>query len=128
MNKTLVKELDKVFSKYIRILYNIDGFVKCFTCDKQLLIIEAQNGHFISRKYYATRWSIDNCRPQCDECNTYKGGNLEVFKERLLQDIGIKRYNTLMQRKDKIVKYSDDYLRGLIYKYKRLNKLWEAQQ
>lgn len=30
-----------------------------------------------------TRFSVNNCRPQCKDCNEHKDGNLKVFAERL---------------------------------------------
>ena len=62
----LKKELDKVFSQYIRWAYADDsGMVECYTCGVVKHIKEMHNGHFQSRKHTSTRWHENNCRPQC---------------------------------------------------------------
>jgi hypothetical protein len=33
-----------------------------------------QNGHFMSRANYSTRWDEDNCQVQCMGCNVFKQG------------------------------------------------------
>ena len=62
----LVKKLDAVFSQYIR-LKDADEFgnATCFTCGKVDHWKKLQNGHFQSRKHYATRWDEMNCQVQC---------------------------------------------------------------
>ena len=52
----LTKELDDVFSKYIRNKYSHDGYCYCFICSKRMRISEAQCGHFIDRDQMATRY------------------------------------------------------------------------
>jgi len=71
----LIKKLDVVFSKYIR-LSNADknGFCKCITCGNRFFYKEIQAGHFMSRKHYSTRWNEDNVKPQCVACNVYRAG------------------------------------------------------
>ena len=69
----LVKKLDAVFSQYIR-LKDADEFgnATCFTCGKVDHWKKLQNGHFQSRKHYATRWDEMNCQVQCvSGCNMY---------------------------------------------------------
>lgn len=82
-NAQLKKELDKIFSIYIRTKNSRYGYVNCFTCGKRLAIKEAQNGHFIRRQYLATRYSEDNCRPQCVGCNIFGDGKTVEFAKRL---------------------------------------------
>ena len=71
----LKKELDSVFSKYIRHKYSKNGMVACYTCGVSKPIKQMQNGHFQSRKHLNTRWSEDNCRVQCVGCNVFKYGD-----------------------------------------------------
>lgn len=94
----LKKDLDIVFSQYIRNKYAINGKVGCYTCPVVKPIKEMQNGHFISRQYLATRWDEDNCRPQCVGCNVYGNGKFLDFEERLIREIG-KRQVELKKRK-----------------------------
>ncbi len=76
--KKLVDKLDKVFSIYIRRRYADNDVSECFTCGKQDHWKKLQNGHFQSRKHYATRWHELNCQVQCAGCNVFRYG--EQFK------------------------------------------------
>lgn len=76
----LVKKLDVVFSKYIR-LSNSDknGYCTCVTCGNKFYWKEIQAGHFMSRKHYSTRWDENNVKPQCVACNVYRAGEQYKF-------------------------------------------------
>ena len=76
----LKKELDKWFSLYIRLRDATDeGLVQCFTCGSVKYYKKGmQCGHFQSRRFLATRFSEENCQPQCMACNMFRGG--EQFK------------------------------------------------
>lgn len=80
----LKKELDKVFSEFIRRKYSDHyGYVNCYTCGLKKHWKEIQNGHFVSRSCLATRYSEDNCRPQCVGCNVFGGGKIALFALKL---------------------------------------------
>lgn len=97
----LKKELDAIFSKYIRHKYAKDGLVKCYTCSVVKPINEMQNGHWIPRNILITRFSEENCRPQCVGCNMFNKGKPDVFAINLLKEgvdiikMGQSRYQTL---------------------------------
>ena len=92
-----VKELDRVFSIYIRKSYaNDQGYVSCYTCGIVRQWKEVDNGHFISRANMATRWSENNCRPQCKGCNGPRGGEIAYYAQRLQKEIGNKEYQKLL--------------------------------
>jgi hypothetical protein len=84
----LKKELDKVFSIFIRQKYadTSTGIVKCYTCSTYKHWKEIQNGHWIPRNVLATRFSEDNCRPQCVGCNMFQKGMPDVFAVNLIRD------------------------------------------
>jgi hypothetical protein len=83
----LKKELDKWFSLYIRLRYATDeGLAQCYTCGKVDHYKKLQCGHFMSRRFYATRWNELNCQVQCVKCNMYGQG--EQFKFGLNLDAG----------------------------------------
>tara|TARA_R110002073_G_scaffold17423_1_gene65507 strand:+ start:1988 stop:2392 length:405 start_codon:yes stop_codon:yes gene_type:complete len=76
----LKKELDAIFSLYIRLRESEEGLVQCFTCNKVSHYKSGmQNGHFQSRKHLATRWSETNCQVQCVGCNMFKAGEQYKF-------------------------------------------------
>lgn len=80
----LKKELDKVFSQYIRQkAADKEGFVLCYTCGVKKHWKEMQNGHFVSRVYLATRFEEGNVRPQCVGCNVFGGGKVVAFAANL---------------------------------------------
>ena len=72
----LKKELDKWFSLYIRLRDATDeGLCQCITCGKVSHYKKGmQNGHFLSRRFLATRFDEHNCAPQCVACNMFRGG------------------------------------------------------
>jgi hypothetical protein len=99
----LKKELDAIFSKYIRAKYaDNNGYVQCYTCSVKKPISEMQNGHWIPRNNLATRFSEENCRPQCVGCNMFNKGRPDVFAVNLLKE-GIDIIN-LQQTKYKVFK------------------------
>lgn len=66
----LKKKLDIVFSKYIRLR---DKGKPCVTCGAPWEP-NHQNGHFISRRHFATRWDEMNAHGQCPKCNLWGAG------------------------------------------------------
>ena len=79
----LVKQLDSVFSQYIRKKDAVDNIATCFTCGKKDHWKKLQNGHFQSRRHYATRWDEINCQVQCAGCNVFKQGEQFIFSQNL---------------------------------------------
>jgi len=75
----LIRDLDSVFSRYIR---NRDTWVdpngsrigKCCTCGRIKLYEDLDCGHFIRRENWGTRWIERNCHAQCGYCNRFRGG------------------------------------------------------
>lgn len=95
----LKKDLDTVFSRYIRQKYgNL-----CYTCGREGIM---QCGHFISRTYLSTRWDEDNCRPQCVGCNIYGNGKFLDFEDHLIQDLGIQKVNEIKAKRKELLKPS----------------------
>ena len=78
--RKLKKELDTIFSLYIRLRESEEGLVQCFTCNKVSHYKSGmQHGHFQSRKHLATRWNETNCQVQCVGCNMFKAGEQYKF-------------------------------------------------
>ena len=114
----IVKELDKVFSLYIRNKYaNLDGLVECFTCGRSNEIKKIQNGHFMSRARYSTRWDEDNCRPQCYGCNVMQQGQQYIFAQNLDKESKGKA-DAMHVASLQTVKYMDFELEEMIADYK----------
>ena len=116
----LVKKLDTVFSRWVR-LSNADnnGNCICITCKKQSHWKSIQAGHFRSRKHYSTRWAEDNVFPQCLACNVFRGGEQYLYSLQL----GAKLSDDLLKRSLEVVKFADVDLLEMIDYYSDKVKL-----
>ncbi len=110
----LKKELDRVFSLFIRAKYP----KKCYTCGA--IGKTLQNGHFIARSYLATRFLEDNCRPQCVGCNLFGGGKPLDFEENLKKELGAKRVESMKKSRHTITKLSPQWYESKIKEYTNL--------
>lgn len=92
-------KLDVVFSKYIRLKHSDDrGNCRCISCGKVFYWKDIQNGHYMSRRYMSTRFSEDNCRPQCVACNIFNQGNIQMYRRALIKQIGEQRVDLIEVR------------------------------
>jgi hypothetical protein len=108
----LKKELDAVFSKFIR--WRDDG--QCYTCSKKDDPKYMQNGHFVPRQYLSLRYDEINCHCQCYACNMLYNGQPSAYAMNLKRDYGDDIINKLETERRKIIKnfpYSE-----MIAKYK----------
>jgi hypothetical protein len=121
----LKKELDKVFSEYIRKSHaNQKGEVKCYTCPKVLPWKEIQNGHFVSRVYLSTRFEESNCRPQCVGCNIFGRGKTAIFANNLEIDGDTGITLKLYKKSQELTKWGTKDYEAKIEEYKKkLNDL-----
>ena len=122
---TIIKKLDAIFSLYIRNYYaDSNGQVECITCKRFYPVAKIQNGHFISRKNYATRWSEDNVAPQCYGCNVMQQGQQFLFSKWIDKKYGEGYSQTILERSRKTVKFSNPELLDMIELYtKKLKDL-----
>lgn len=123
----LKKELDSAFSQYVRWSRAINGYVECYTCKVMKPVKKMQNGHFVSRVYLATRFDEDNCRPQCYGCNVFGEGRVMDYEDRLIDEIGKDRVDTLKLRRHQIVKYDEAWYKEKIEYYKSLVRKYIAE-
>jgi 5-methylcytosine-specific restriction endonuclease McrA len=118
--KTIITKLDSIFSQYIRLRYSKNEIATCVTCGKQDHWKKMQNGHFVSRKHYATRWDEDNCQVQCSGCNVFRYGEQYLFSKYLGADLS----EELLMKSRKIQKFSDSELLDMIELYnEKVNNL-----
>ena len=116
--KNLIKKLDQVFSLYIRLRYATNEIAECYTCRKVDHYKKLQCGHFMSRKYYATRWDEDNCQVQCYSCNVMRYGEQYKFGLRLAKEKQLDLPEKLLAKTRKITKFSDVDIKEMIDLYK----------
>lgn len=120
LSKPKLKEkLDSIFSQYIRLKYSDRrGYCQCISCGKPFFWKDIQNGHYMSRRYLSTRWSEDNCRPQCVACNIFNQGNIQAYRVALIKQIGEQRVNLIEARaRQESCKYGEFELNTLMNYY-----------
>lgn len=117
----LKKELDRVFSIYIRTKHSDkDGNNHCYTCGKAGTIKTMQCGHFVSRQYLATRWHENNCRIQCAGCNLFGNGKPLDFEEQLKKELGSDYVEEMKASRHQSLKLDRNWYQEQIDKYKNL--------
>ncbi len=119
----LEKELDSVFSKYIRLRDALKTtwtttHLKCFTCDDLIEVPKAHNMHFISRWVKQFRFSEANCRWWCYKCNIHLKWNYIEYFTRLEKDIWRDKIDEMISKKHEIYKYDNLIMLAMIAEYK----------
>ena len=117
-DKKLVKKLDTVFSKYIRQRDSFNEMFKCCSCGQIKPYASADAGHFINRRWMATRWREDNVHAQCSACNRFDEGNAVGYTLFMIDKYGKPHVEYLQSLKNQTMKYSDWELQVLIDEYK----------
>ena len=122
---TLIKHLDEVFSKYIRLKYSLqDGSCICYTCGKRYSWKIMDNAHWIKRGKLGTRWEEDNCRVCCRNCNRTLNGNYEIYTPKIKRELGPQKVARLEQLNKDYSKIPNIELERLIALYKvKVNSL-----
>ena len=115
--KSLVEKLDKIFSIYIRRKNAINDIAICVTCNKKNHWSKLQNGHFMSRRHYNTRWDEDNCHVQCAGCNVFRAGEIYLYNKYLCSKFDNNFPDRLYEKSHKIVKFADVDLIDMIEYY-----------
>jgi hypothetical protein len=102
MSKIGTKKRDILFSKQIKDKYDVNGFIRCYTCGAVHPRSEIEAGHYKSRRYINTRWDEMNVKPQCIMCNRTLRGNVNVFRNKLIEEYGLDAVVDLEARAKKI--------------------------
>jgi hypothetical protein len=110
----LIKELDILFSQFIRLSNSIDGYCTCVTCCRVYEWKKIQAGHFISRQHYSVRWDERNVKPQCYGCNVMQQGRQYEFSKYLGQELSEELYLLSKQTR----KFTEIELQEMIEHYK----------
>jgi len=109
MRKKTLKSLKRELWELCKQLTRKNYGNRCYTCPKGNL--ETSNwhtGHFIpsSTCGLALRYSLENLRPQCYNCNINLGGNGAEFYRCMVIQIGKEAVEKIFQEKNKITKWS----------------------
>lgn len=128
LNKLKAK-LWEVFTLFIKLKYSIDGInVNCYTCDHPTQIGDknCQGGHYYSQGgFKALQFNEDNVRVQCYRCNISLNGNTQIFRERLIAEIGESRVKELDHHRHDEARWTRSELLEKIEDYK--TKIKELQ-
>ena len=107
--KKLIKKLDTVFSLYIR------------KRDKRCVICGTKDnltcGHLITRAKYSVRWDEDNAFAQCTSCNMKHEYYPEIFTQWFIKTHRLSTYTKLIERSNKIRKFTNEDLIELCADY-----------
>ena len=114
----LKKIADKAFSIFIRKRgVDFKEYNTCYTCGLKRHWKELQCGHFISRAHSITRYDPANSRPQCPNCNIWRRGNYAEYAQRLIAEIGLKKFNALVEKGRQMHQFTVKELEEIINKY-----------
>lgn len=116
----LIKRLDKIFSIYIRRKDAVNEIATCFTCGAKRPYKEIHAGHFMSRRYMATRFSELNVQPQCIKCNIFDSGQQYLFAKNLDKKYGDGTANELHLKSQMLTKLSNKEILEKIKYYTNL--------
>jgi len=116
--KALIKKLDNIFSKYIRLRdADENGICRCITCGTPHHWKSCDNGHFIKRQYMSTRFHECNCHAQCRECNWLQQGVDAKYEQAILNKYGETQLLKLKWMKGQVKKWSRFELEQMIKEY-----------
>lgn len=79
---------------------------------------QADAGHFINRRFMATRWREDNVHAQCRHCNRFSEGDAAGYAIFMIKKYGQSHVEYLNALKNQLCKYTDTELDLLIKDYR----------
>lgn len=124
----LKKKADVYWSRATRYRFmNDDGSVGCVTCGLKMDFKKAQCGHFMSRRYNATRFSEENTAPQCFGCNVMQQGQQYKFSVWIDSFYGDGTAKRLAQQAQEYHKLTVEELEGIIADAKSQVEFYETK-
>ena len=108
-----LSELQALVNKYVRLRDITEG---CISCDK------ASNwsgqfhcGHYFSRGHSSSlRFNLWNMHKQCSVCNNHLSGNIGEYTPRLIEKIGVDRFDYLKSNKSNVASYDIEWVKRAI--------------
>src|SRR3990167_7148937 len=122
MKKPIEKRLDKAFSDFIRKRDTKGGWGKCCSCGQIKSYDQLDAGHFINRKWRATRWHEQNVHAQCISDNRFGEGDSAGYALFMLDKYGRERVEYLRALGRTTAKFTDSEGELLIKDYRRRTK------
>lgn len=81
-----------------------NGLATCVTCGKRQHYKDMDGGHFVSRKWTATKLVEENVHPQCKGCNRYASGKYDDYALYMVDTYGIEMVRELNDKKRELCK------------------------
>lgn len=113
--KTLIRNLDDIVRELV-----FKRHPYCVVCGSTYRL---EPGHIFTRKYYSTRWDLDNVWTQCHSCNLKHVHDTYPFFNWYQKKFGMKKFDELHRRFLKSVPIKDFQLQEL---YTRLSEQKEG--
>ena len=122
-----LSELQVIVNKYVRLRDINDG---CISCDKPRgWQGQFHCGHYFSRGHSSSlRFNLWNMHKQCSVCNNHLSGNIGKYTPRLIEKIGIDRFNYLESHKSNVASYDIKWIKRAIKICKKAVKQLETKQ
>lgn len=115
----LTKELDTIFSEFIR-LRDADhqGTVRCFVTGEKVYYRDADAAHYHPRQHMATRWDERNVHATTQDTNRYDTDHLEKYEKAMLINYSLDILNDLHWAAKSAMKFTAFELQEKIDHYK----------
>lgn len=118
-SQAVIKKMDTVFQRYIRLRDTKGEYFICCSCGAMKDKSQIQAGHWINRRWMATRWREDNVHGQCISCNMYDEGNGPGYTRFMQRTYGDKHVEYLLAIKNEQMLYHNFEVELLIKEYKK---------
>lgn len=115
----LVEKAAEVIQLYVRMKYADDnGYVSCVTCGTTRHYKDGmQGGHFISRKWLATKLLEENIHPQCACCNGPLRGNniqytlfmIDTYGREFVEELEILKHQSRKYYRAEVLDITEEY-------------------
>lgn len=105
----------KEFSRYVRLrdclkTTGTKTHGKCYTCGAEKPFKQLQAGHLVGGRGNAVLFDEDGVRAQCFGCNTFLGGRQSIFAQKLIEEVGLIKFEEIMNRRFMVVKFTPESL------------------
>ena len=119
--KTLSKKAWNIFASFLKKSQaTFNGYFTCYTCEKVLPVEQAQAGHCFhkgNQRYRAIDFDPLHIRLQCGGCNCFSTTQTNIFQLKLTKELGIKKVEQMIWRRQHEPELTIDELKELINKY-----------
>jgi len=108
-----LSELQALVNQYVRLRDASEG---CISCDKPFNWGgQYHAGHYFSRGHSsALRFNLSNLHKQCSVCNNHLSGNIGEYTPRLIEKIGIDKFEWLCDHKSDVKTFDVEWIKRAI--------------